>query len=167
MLVTFWTIGIVALIVLVAVVILGDFLDGIFDALDFSGGGYLSSSAVFAFLSAFGFAGAVTYSQTENATLSSLVALGAGLLFGVCGAVLTRALTKGETAHQVKSSDYVGLRATVTTSIPVGQMGQVFTSVAGHTTTLAARSESSLSSGTVVEITSVIGPGTVSVKPVG
>ena len=36
MLVAFWTIGIIALFALLAVVVIGDFLDGIFDALDFS-----------------------------------------------------------------------------------------------------------------------------------
>lgn len=166
MLVAFWTIGIVALLALLAVVVIGDFLDGIFDALDFSGGGYFSSSAVFAFFAAFGFGGAITYSQTENLALSSAVALGAGLLFGAFGGALTHALTKGETAHQVKSSDYVGLKATVTTAIRPGQLGQVFTSVAGHSTTLAARSEVDLDSGKEVEIVGILAPGTVSVKPV-
>ena len=60
----FWVIAGVALLLLVLTVTVGDFLDGVVDALDFTGG-YLSSTAVLAFLATFGIVGGLLLAATD------------------------------------------------------------------------------------------------------
>ena len=159
----FWVIAGVALLLLVLTVTVGDFLDGVVDALDFTGG-YLSSSAVLAFLATFGIVGGLLLSTTRaSVLLASLGGVAAGSLVGAGAGVATRSLTHGPTAHQITSSDYVGQPATVTTSIPPDGLGQIALVVAGQSTALAARADGAVPTGTGVTVVANLGPGVVKV----
>lgn len=159
----FWVIAGVALLLLVLTVTLGDFLDGIIDAIDVTGG-YLSSTVVLAFLAAFGIVGGLLLATTDTSVLlASLGGVVAGAAVGAGAGVATRALTDGPTAHQITSSDYVGQPATVTTSIPSDGLGQISLVVAGQSTALAARADGPVPTGTGVTVVANLGPGVVKV----
>jgi hypothetical protein len=159
----FWVIAGVALLLLVLTVTVGDFLDGVVDALDFTGG-YLSSTVVLSFLATFGIVGGLVMATTDAGVLvASLAGVVAGALVGAGAGVATRALTEGPTAHQITSSDYVGLPATVTTSIPADGLGQISLVVAGQSTAIAARADRPVPTGTGVTIVANLGPGVVQV----
>ncbi|WP_051640200.1 hypothetical protein [Cellulomonas sp. URHE0023] len=159
----FWVIAAVALLLLVLTVVSGDLLDGVVDAVDFTGG-YLSSAVVLAFVATFGIVGGIVTTVTDVGALAAAgLGLVAGLVVAVVAGYATRALTHGPTAHQITSSDYVGLAATVTTSIPAGGLGQVALTVAGQSAALAARADVPVPTGSVVTIVSNVGPGVVKV----
>lgn len=161
----FWAIAALAVILLLITTLAGGLLDGPLESVDFTGG-YLTSTAVLAFLAAFGLGGALTMSTTGAGPLvASTAGLGAGVVVGAAAGAVTGALAHGPTAHQVSDKDYVGCPATVTTSIPDAGLGQVHTTVAGHTTVLAARSAQPVPAGTPVTIVAVLSPGTVRVTP--
>ncbi|WP_315099229.1 hypothetical protein [uncultured Cellulomonas sp.] len=159
----FWLIAGAALLLLVLTVTVGDFLDGVIDAIDFTGG-YLSSTAVLAFLATFGIVGGLVLATTDAGVLmASLGGVVAGAVVAAGAGVATRTLTHGPTAHQITSSDYVGQPATVTTSIPADGLGQVSLVVAGQSTALAARADGPVPTGAGVTIVSNLGPGVVKV----
>ena len=159
----FWVIAGVALLLLVLTVTVGDFLDGVVDALDFTGG-YLSSTVLLSFLAAFGFVGGLLLATTDASVLLACVGgVVAGALVAAGAGVATRALTNGPTAHQITSSDYVGQSATVTTSIPADGLGQISLVVAGQSTALAARADGRVPTGAGVTVVANLGPGVVKV----
>jgi hypothetical protein len=162
---TFWVIGAVAGVLLLATVLFGDLLDGFFDSVDFTGG-YLSSATVLSFLTAFGLIGGVVQATTSASTLvASFAGALAGALVGAGAGLLTRALSNGPTAHQITANDYVGQSATVTTSIPQGGPGQIHLTIAGQSTSVSARADTSVATGTVVTVLAVLAPGLVKVTP--
>ncbi|GEK23238.1 hypothetical protein [Cellulomonas xylanilytica] len=159
----FWVIAGVALLLLVLTVTLGDFLDGAVEAIDVTGG-YLSSTVVLSFLATFGIVGGLLLATTDVSVLvASLGGVVAGALVGAGAGAATRSLTDGPTAHQITSSDYVGLAATVTTSIPAGGLGQISLVVAGQSTALAARADGPVPTGAGVTVVASLGPGVVKV----
>ena len=159
----FWVIAGVALLLLVLTVVLGDFLDGVVDAIDVTGG-WLSSTVVLSFLAAFGIVGGLVLATTDASVLvATLAGVVAGAAVGAGAGVATRALTNGPTAHQITSSDYVGQAATVTTSIPSDGLGQISLVVAGQSTALAARADAPVPTGTGVTVVANLGPGVVKV----
>jgi hypothetical protein len=159
----FWVIAGVALLLLVLTVVLGDFLDGVIDAIDVTGG-WLSSTVVLSFLATFGIVGGLLLATTDASVLLATVAgVVAGAVVGAGAGVATRALTNGPTAHQITSSDYVGQAATVTTSIPSDGLGQISLVVAGQSTALAARADSPVPTGAGVTVVANLGPGVVKV----
>lgn len=161
---TFALIGAAALTLLLLTTLVGDFLDGIVDAVDFTGG-HLSSAAVLSFLAVFGLVGAVTTNAGWATWAAIAAAVAAGLVVGAGAGWATNALANGPTAHQITSADYVGATATVTTPIPAAGVGQVHTSIAGHPTALAARAAQPIAAGVRVRVTAVLSPGTVHVTP--
>jgi len=159
----FWVIAGVALLLLVLTVVVGDFLDGVVDAIDVTGG-YLSSTVVLSFLATFGIVGGLLLATTDaSVLLASLAGVVAGAVVGAGAGVATRALTNGPTAHQITSSDYVGQSATVTTSIPADGLGQISLVVAGQSTALAARADAPVPTGAGVTVVANLGPGVVKV----
>lgn len=161
----FWAIAGVSLTLLLVTAIVGDFLDGIFDALDFTGG-YLSSTSVLAFLSMFGLTGAVLLSSTSASPLvASLGGLASGAVVGLGAGALAKALHDGPTTHQISAQDYLGQPATVTTSIPVGGLGEIRLVVAGRTQALGARADVAVPVGSSVMVVANLNAGTVKVSP--
>ncbi len=155
-------IGAVGVGLLLMALILGDFLDGVFDGLDIDGGGLLSTEVIGAFLGAFGFGGALLRSTT---TVSLPIAVAGGLIAGLIGAVIAflivRTFLRMPTDATPRSTDLTGKLGRVVTRIPDGGLGEITVSHHGQRVKLSARSEQPISSGADVVIVDVLSPTSV------
>lgn len=158
----FIVIGVLGLVILTASLLLGEVLEGIFDAVDVG----LPTPVIGAFLAAFGFgASLILYSTSVGAGLAGLGGLGSGLLVGGAAFALSRALIDMPTDESVRTVDLVGLAATVVTRIPENGLGEVSLSVHGQLQKLSARSSAAVVSGARVKIVAVTSPSSVVVEP--
>ena len=138
----FWVIAGVALLLLVLTVVVGDFLDGAVDALDFTGGlPVVHGRAVVPGHVRHRRAACCWRRPTRACSSPSLAGVVAGAVVGAGAGVADPRADQRPTAHQITSSDYVGQAATVTTSIPSDGLGQISLVVAGQSTALAARAD--------------------------
>lgn len=155
-------IGAVGVGLLLMALILGDFLDGVFDGLDIDGGGLLSTEVIGAFLGAFGFGGALLRSTP---TVSLPIAVAGGLIAGLIGAVIAflivRTFLRMPTDATPRSTDLTGKLGRVVTRIPDGGLGEITVSHHGQRVKLSARSEQPISSGADVVIVDVLSPTSV------
>ncbi|HQK61675.1 MAG TPA: hypothetical protein PLL40_14795 [Dermatophilaceae bacterium] len=163
MLTVFLAIGAAGLALLVISLVVGEIHGGLFEWID---NDLFSGAAVSAFLSALGFVGALVESTSGNTTVATLAGTGAGAGMAYAARGLTRSLQSGEGDTTVRSGDLVGHRGHVVEAIPRDGMGMVSVSVAGHLTRLNARCEQPLSAGTGIEVTSVLSPTAVTVRPI-
>jgi membrane protein implicated in regulation of membrane protease activity len=158
-------VGAVGVGLLLLSLLLGDFLDGVFDGLDFDGGGLLSTEVVGAFLGAFGFCGALLTSTTA-ATLP--VAIAGGVVAGLLGAgialFIVRTFLRMPTDATPRSTDLTGKLGRVVTRIPDGGLGEITVSHHGQRVKLSARSEQPIASGADVVIVDVLSPTSVLVS---
>ncbi len=156
--------------VLVAVsLVLGDILEGLFEAGD--GGGAFSLPVLAGFMGCFGYAGAITPSVADDnaAVLGALV----GVVVAIPGALgiskLLNSLMR-QTDKTLAATDYVGATGIVITTIPANRYGEVSISLGGHPRKLAALATTALPPGarvTVVEAPSetlVVVVGTASLN---
>ncbi|RYV51621.1 hypothetical protein [Pengzhenrongella frigida] len=160
--VVFAWIAAISLVLLVVSAFVGDLLDGVLDSIDFTGG-YLSSASLLAFTGTIGFAGWVSMYAGLSVFVAAGIGLGCGLVVGTGAGLLTRALVRSPTGHQITSADYVGAVATVVTAIPDEGYGEVTMTVSGHPLKLAARSRVSVDVGEQVVVTAVLNEATVMV----
>lgn len=160
---TFLLIGIAGLILLGISLLLGDLLDGAFDALP---GDVFSTAVIAGFVSAFGFGAAIA--QALGAPLLPSIGVGvlAGAGFGWFAAWLTRLVRGGSSGESAGSDDALGREATVLTDIPADGFGVVRVSVDGHVLRLNARADQPVEVGTPVHVTGVLSPTAVTVAPV-
>lgn len=158
-------IGAVGVGLLLLALVLGDFLDGVFDGLDFDGGGLLSTEVVGAFLGAFGFGGAML--ESTNAVTFPLAVAG-GVVAGLLGAgialFIVRTFLRMPTDATPRSIDLNGKLGRVVTRIPDGGLGEITVSHHGHRVKLSARSEQPIASGADVVIIDVLSPTSVLVS---
>lgn len=158
----FLIIGVVGLLVLVASLVLGEMLDGIFDAMDIG----IPTPVIASFLAAFGFGAAlIVYSTDVSVGLGALGGLGSGAVIGGIALVMTKSLMNMATDETLRSEDLVGRTATVVTRIPENGLGEVSLVVAGQIQKLSARSDEAVASGRVVTVISVTSPSSVVVAP--
>lgn len=151
----FVVIGVIGVVILLATLLLGDFLDGLFDAIDL-GSGLISAPVIGGFLAAFGFGAALTTAALGPA-LAAAVGVGAGMLLGGVAALLTRSLMRMRTDATPRASELVGKTGVVVTPVSESSFGQVRVRYHGQQVHLSARSEEALAAGTrivVVEVTS-------------
>lgn len=161
---TFLIIGAVGLAILLTSLIVGEFLDGLFD---FLGGDLFSTAAAGAFVSAFGFGGALAVGALGTGPAVMVGAL-AGVLFAWLALWLTRMLRSGHTDGTPSNEATIGLDAVVITAIPVNGFGVVRVVLGGHTVTYNARSfddNVAIESDTPVHVTGVLSPTAVTVAP--
>ena len=155
-------VGAVGVGLLLLSLVLGDLLDGLFEGLDFDGGGLLSTEVIGAFLGAFGFGGALLAS-TSGVGLP--VAIAGGAVAGIAGGgiawVVVRTFLRMPTDATPRSSDLTGKLARVVTRIPASGLGEITVFHAGHRMKLSARSEEPLESGADVVIVQVLSPTSV------
>jgi membrane-bound ClpP family serine protease len=155
-------IGAVGVGLLLLSLVLGDFLDGVFDGLDVDGGGLLSTEVVGAFLGAFGFGGALLLSSTGVTLLVALIgALVAGVIGGGIAAFVVRSFIHMHTDATPRSADLTGKLGRVITRIPDGGLGEISVSHHGQRVKLSARSEHPVPSGADVVIVDVLSPTSV------
>lgn len=165
----FLIIGALGLVIVVVSLLFGDLLDGVFEFANFDvADGWLSTPVLGAFLSAFGFGGALLLRGLE---LSLLGATAGGVLAGVALGGVTmafvRALMNMPTDATPRTGDLVGSLATVITRIPEGGLGEVTLTAAGQRMKLSARSDTPIASGTTVVIVDVTSPTSVVVTESG
>lgn len=150
-------IGLLGLALMVASLLLGDLLDGLFDF----GDGYLSGPAVAVFLTAFGFSAALADASGWETFATLGAGLAGGVLFGGIAGVATHALLKMKTDATPGTGDLLGLSGIVVTPIAKDGVGEVSLKLGGVPTKVSARSEKELSAGTQVSVTEVFSPTTV------
>ena len=156
----FLIIGLVGLVLLFVALVLGDFLDGMFDSL----GGF-STEVIAGFLGALGFGGAITLALTGQTWLAWSIGAIAGVGLALVAGWASRWLRRGDHTGSMRTSDLVERKATVLNDIPADGYGVVSLSVAGHLTRVNARSTQPVPAGTDVVVVEVLSPTSVSVVP--
>ena len=162
MLTAFLVIGGVGLALLVISLIVGEVHGALFDWID---NDLFSGAVVAAFLSALGFVGALVEGTSGNSTTATVAGVGAGIGMGYAARARTRSLQSGEGDTTVRADALVGRQGHVVEAIPRDGMGMVSVRVAGHLTRLNARCEQPLPTGTGIQVTSVLSPTAVVVRP--
>jgi hypothetical protein len=160
---TFLVIGALGLLLLVVSLVLGDLLDGVFDALT---GDIFSSAVIGGFVAAFGFGAALVEGLTGSALVGGLVGVGVGGLAAAFTVWLTRLVKDGGSDATLTADDALGRSGRVIGSIPAGGYGSVRLAIGGHTVQLNAKAEQPLEPGTEVHVTEILSPTAVAVAPV-
>lgn len=160
----FLVIGAVGLAVVLSSLVLGDFLEGLFDGFDF-GAGVFSAPVIGSFLAAFGFGASLIMTATGiGAAGGALGGLASGLVVGALALLMTRALMDMPTDPPVRTADLVGATGVVITPIPDGGFGEVSLTHAGQITKLSARAAQPVAAGTTVVVTQVTSSSSVLVR---
>ncbi len=157
-------VGGIGVALLVFSLVVGELFDGLFDAF---GSDLLSGASLAAFLGTLGFVGALVFGSTQSHGWATGAGLLAGVLVGAGAGWLSSALSRDDDSSTVRSSSLAGRDATVVSAVPAEGYGEISVVVAGHITTLNARSETALPAGTPVTITAVLSATSVQVAPRG
>lgn len=160
---TFLVIGVVGLLVLLVSLVLGDVLDGIFDALT---GDVFSAAVLGGFVAAFGFGAAAVQGAGAPALLAALAGVGIGGVAAWFTIWLTRLVKDGGSDATLTPDDALGRSGRVLSEIPAAGFGTVRLAIGGHTVQLNARADQAIAPGTEVHVTEVISPTAVRVAPV-
>lgn len=163
----FIVIGVVGLAIVLVSLVLGDILEGLFDAFDADfGHGVFSAPVIGSFLAAFGFGAALVMTATGfGAAGGALGGLASGMVIGALALLLMRSLMDMPTDPTVRTADLVGATGVVITRIPEGGLGEVSLTYAGQIKKLSARSAEPVPSGTTVVVTQVASSSSVVVRP--
>lgn len=163
----FIVIGAVGLAIVVASLVLGDILEGVFDAFDPDvGGGVFSTPVIGSFLAAFGFGAALIMAGTSvGAAGGALGGLVSGVAVGALALVMTRSLINMPTDPTIRTADYVGTVGVVITRIPADGLGEISLTYAGQIKKLSARAAEPVAAGTRVVVTQVTSSSSVLVQP--
>lgn len=157
----FIVIGTVGLALLLLSVVAGEFLDGLFEAIESD---LFSGTAIGAFLAAFGSVGLLVV-QPLGMGVAIVAGLVGGLLIGGGVIWISRVLRQGGDEDTVRTATLAGKQGAVVTDIPADGFGQVSVTVAGHITRLSARASVPLPAGTQVTVTDVLSSTAVRVAP--
>jgi membrane-bound ClpP family serine protease len=163
----FTVIGGVGLLIVLATLIVGELLDGLFGALDIDGGGGVFSAPVIgSFLAAFGFGAALIMTSTgADATLGALGGLASGLVVGGLALAMMRTLMHMPTDETVTTRDLEGTPGVVITPVPAHGYGEVTIRHHGEQRKYNAMADEDLPAGTRVRVTGVLSPSAVVVAP--
>ena len=165
----FAVLGSIGLVIVVASLVLGDLLEGLFESLDIDvGGGMFSTPVVGSFLAAFGF-GALLI-QTSSDAGPGIAAVGGaagGLVMGGIALWFTRSLMHMATDDSVRTDDVVGKPATVVSAIPAGGLGEVSLVHLGQRLKYSARADAAIPYGAEVVVVAVTSSSSVVVEAAG
>ncbi len=159
----FLVLGGLGVLLLVATLLLDDYIDGITDVL--GGGDWFTGMAVAGFLGALGFVGALVLGVTDNSTLGWVSGIVAGLALGALVGWITARLRGSGAGSVPVAGQLVGITAVVATPIPAGGFGSVRLRHGGHLTTLNARCDVPVDAGETVWVVESISPSAVLVRP--
>ncbi|MFF5933649.1 hypothetical protein [Streptomyces sp. NPDC012508] len=163
----FLGLGTAGLVLLVLALVLDGLLEGVFDGLGSGLDGFLSLPVIAGFVSALGFAGAITMGVTGT---GAGVATGAGVVAGGVVAWLTgkfsRALMRDGAAPAPRGEDLTGGSGTVVTAIPGDGYGEVLLYLSGQPVKYAAKASGPVPRGAEVWVEAVLSPTSVVVRPV-
>jgi membrane protein implicated in regulation of membrane protease activity len=164
----FTVIGAVGLLIVLATLVVGELLDGLFGALDIdAGGGVFSAPVIGSFLAAFGFGAALIMTSTRaDATLAALGGLASGLVVGGLALVMMRTLMRMPTDETVTTRGLEGTPGVVITAVPAQGYGEVTIRHHGEQRKYNAMADEDLPAGTRVQVTAVLSPSAVVVAPV-
>ena len=162
----FIVIGAVGLAVVLISLILGDVLDGVFEALDLDfGGGVFSAPVLGSFLAAFGFGAAlIMFTTGANATAGALGGLASGAVVGGVALAIMRALMHMPTDETVTTAGLEGAPGTIITRVPDAGYGEVTVRHHGKQHKYYARADVPLAAGTRVVVTGVLSSSAVVVQ---
>ena len=153
----FAVIGSIGLFIVVGSLVLGDLLEGAFEALDIdAGGGMFSTPVIGSFLAAFGF-GAVLVRTSSEAGPGVAAAGGAagGLVMAAIALWITKSLMHMTTDESVRTEDVVGKPAVVVSAIPAGGLGEVSLVHLGQRMKYSARADTAIPYGGDVVVVAV------------
>lgn len=161
---TFLTIGAIGVALLLVALVLGDHMDGAFDAL--GGGDWFTGASLAGFLGGLGFGGAIALDLTGSAGVATVIGALFGLLLGALAAwaVIKLRHIGNESAPSQRS--LIGLSGIVITDIPKDGYGEIRVINAGHLTKLSARCDLPVPTGTEVWISESLSATAVRVEPV-
>lgn len=145
--------------------VVDDLLEGLFDAIDVSGNGFLSLPVIGTFLSASGVGGLVVGAATDGSLPASLVGAAAGgLALGYVAFRLSAAFIDMPTDATLTSGDYKGQVGRVVTPIAGGR-GEILLRVGGSPQKLTAQSDDDIARGGEVVVIEVLSASSVRVVP--
>lgn len=156
-------VGLVGVGLVVLTLVAGDFLDGVLDGVDLTGG-ILSTPVLGGFLAAFGLVGAVTVGAL-GPLVAALAGAGAGVGFGALALALTRRVMHMPTDPTPRTEDLVGRAGTVLSRVPEGGYGQVRVATHGQHIHVSARAAAPLAAGAAVVVVEVLSSSAVLVAP--
>ncbi len=159
----FIVIGAVGLAVVLLSLIVGDLLDGLFDAFDLEfGGGLFSTPVLGSFLAAFGFGAAlIMFSTGAGATVGAFGGLASGAVVGGLALAMMRSLIDMPTDETPSTSSLEGATGLVITAIPAEGYGEVTVRHHGGQHKYNARATEPLASGTQIVVTGVLSASAV------
>jgi membrane protein implicated in regulation of membrane protease activity len=160
---TFLIVGGLGLVLLLVSLVLGDLLDGVFDALT---GDIFSSAVLGGFVAAFGFGAALVQDLTGSAAVGGVAGIGFGAAAAVGTIGLTRLVKDGASDGTLTAADSLGRSGRVIGQIPEDGLGTVRLAIGGHTVQLNARADRPIEAGTEVHVTEILSPTSVRVAPV-
>ncbi|MCQ0023139.1 hypothetical protein M4914_09400 [Streptomyces somaliensis DSM 40738] len=129
--------------------------------------GFLSLPVVAGFVSALGFAGAITLGVTgAGVGVATGTGAAAGVVVGWGTWRFSRTLIRDGAAPAPRGADLTGTSGSVVTAIPAGGYGEVLLYLAGQPVKYAAKAAVPVARGTEVWVDSVLSPTSVSVRPV-
>jgi hypothetical protein len=164
--IAFLIVGGAGLAVILMSLILGEVVEGLFDAIELDAGGIISGPALGAFLAAFGFGGALTLRATGGGVAAGVLGgAAAGVVVGGLAGLITRSVMRMPTDRTFRSDDLIGVVGTVITRIPQDGLGEITLTHVGHLTKLNARSSQSVQAGRQVVVTAVLSSSAVFVEP--
>ena len=159
-------IGAVGLLIVLAALLVGEVLDGLFGAFDLDvGGGVFSAPVLGSFLASFGFGAALVMASTDaDATVAALGGLASGLLVGGIALVMTRSLLRMPTDATVTTRGLEGTAGVIITPIPDQGYGEVTIRHHGEQRKYNARAAEPLSVGVQIKVTAVLSASAVVVE---
>ena len=164
----FLVIGVVGLAILVFSLVMGDLLEGFFDALDAE---WFSTAALGGFVGALGFGAGIADALGAPGLVVGGVGLASGLVAGWLALWLTRLLKSDDGSGAPSPDETLGHDATVLTAIPADGFGTVRVQLGGGTRQYNAKLDPSQTDGTAIEpgtpvhVTGVLSPTAVTVAP--
>lgn len=162
----FIALGVIGVFLLAVSLLLGEVLDGLFDAVGIDSGGLFSTEVVGAFLAALGFGG---WLLSDGFGLPDLIAfaggVGAGTVMGALALWVSRSLINMPTDATPDRGDIIGALGKVITPIPEGGLGEVTVSRHGQPLKLYARAERELAAGEQIVVIAELSSTSVIVSP--
>ncbi len=166
--IVFVVVGAIGVAIVVVSLLFGDVLDGVLESAHFDvGDGLLSTPVLGAFLTAFGFGGALLLNGMESLAWATGGGVAAGVALGGITAWFVRVLVNMPTDATPRTSDLVGSLGTVVTPIPANGFGEVTVRTAGQRVKLNARADGAVATGTTVVVVDVTSPTSVVVTESG
>ncbi len=159
----FLVIGAVGIVMLLVSLIVGEHVNGIFDAV--GGGDWFTGSSLAAFLGALGFGGAIVQQLTGSTTLAVVGGILLGVVFGGLIAYGMIKLRLIDTGGAVTTNDLMDAPGVVLSDIPALGFGEIRVTRQGQMMKLNAKSAIPISTGTQVTVINVLSATAVVVEP--